>query len=55
MTYFIYDELFRSPLCGVGESQGESVSATIFSKPIAATTSLVFLAFLNVSTPPIPI
>ncbi len=54
-TYGRYKELLRFPRYGSGAIYGQSVSSTICSNGILATASFSFLAFLKVTTPPIPI
>ena len=47
-------ESFRSRLWGSGARKGQSVSRTSRSMGAYSTTSTSFLAFLKVSTPPMP-
>ena len=54
ITIGIFADVLRVPLYGVGARYGLSVSVTRLSIGAYSTTSLSFLPFLKVTTPPIP-
>ena len=54
-TYGRFREEFRFPRLGTGASYGESVSSKMEDRGTASAVSFNFRAFLNVTTPPIPI